>query len=254
MSQSTVIRWFSCRGAGTGFLFGEVSRDGHSCVTAGSQAVPAGAIVATREGRSAVRVLLALALLCATAAMALAQGPSYRLQVGDRIAVIVWQDERLNREITIGPNRAISMPLVGHIEAVGRTLPELEQIIRQRLQPDYEAELDINVSLLGTEPSVVTEPVIVAGTVFVTGEVANPGEHPIQPSTNIVQAIALAGGFGPFAATKRVQVRRTVRGEELVYNFDYDAFLDGLAVASNIDLRSGDLIIVPERWLLEFLE
>ncbi len=202
-----------------------------------------------------MRMLLAMVALCATAAMALAQDSTYRLQVGDTIAVVVWQDERLNREITIGPNQSISMPLVGHVRAVGRTLPQLEQEIRQRLQPDYEAELDINVSLLGTEPTVVTEPMITAGTVSITGEVASPGQQPIQPRTTVVDAIAQAGGFGQFAATKRVQVRRrTLKGEEIVYNFNYKAFVAGYGVADNIVLRSGDLIIVPERWLFEFLE
>jgi polysaccharide export outer membrane protein len=193
-------------------------------------------------------------LLCATAVTAAAQGSAYRLQVGDRVSIVVWQDERLNREVTIAADRNITMPLVGQIPAVGRTLTQVEQEIRRRLQPDYEAELDITVGLLGTEPSVVIEPLISAGTVFVTGEVNSPGQHAIQPSTNIMQAIALAGGFGPFAAKKRIQVRRTVKGEELVYNFDYNAFLHGYAVSHNIDLRSGDLIIVPERWLFEFLE
>jgi polysaccharide biosynthesis/export protein len=202
-----------------------------------------------------VRMFLALVLLCATAATALAQGSNYRLQVGDRISIVVWQDERLNREITIAHDRNISMPLVGHINAVGRTLPELEQAIRQRLQPDYETELDISIALLGTEPTVVTTPMITAGTVSITGEVASPGQHPIQPSTTLMDAIAQAGGFGPFAATKRVQVRRrTVKGEELVYNFNYNAFEAGYGVTDNIVLRSGDLIIVPERWLFEFLE
>lgn len=202
-----------------------------------------------------MRVLLALVALCATTAVALAHDFAYRLQVGDTVSIVVWQDERLNREVTIGPNLTISMPLVGHVRAVGRTLPQLEQEIRQRLQPDYEAELDINVSLLGTEPTVVAKPMITAGTVSVTGEVAAPGQQPIQPSTTLMDAIAQAGGFGPFAATKRVQVRRrTPKGEEIVYNFNYNAFEAGYGVTDNIVLRSGDLIIVPERWLLEFLE
>jgi polysaccharide biosynthesis/export protein len=201
-----------------------------------------------------VRVILALILLCATGVVAAAQETTYRLQVGDRIAITVWQDERLNREITIGPDRNVSMPLVGHIQAVGLTLPALEQVIRQRLQPNYEVELDVNVAMLGTQPTVVTEPQLTAGTIFVTGEIASPGQHVIPPHTNVMQAIALAGGLGPFAAKRRIQIRRIVHGEQLLYTFNYSAVEAGYAMEHNIILQTGDVIIVPERWLLEFLQ
>jgi polysaccharide biosynthesis/export protein len=201
-----------------------------------------------------VRVILALILLCATGVAAAAQEITYRLQVGDRIAITVWQDERLNREITIGPDRNVSMPLVGHIHAVGLTLPALEQAIRQRLQPNYEVDLDVNVALLGTDSTVVTLPQFTAGTIFVTGEVNSPGPHVIHPQTNVMQAIALAGGLGPFAAKRRIQIRRTVQGQQLLYTFNFRAVESGHATEHNIILQPGDVIYVPERWLLEFLQ
>ena len=84
-----------------------------------------------------------------------------------------------------------------------------------------------------------------------TGEVLRPGQFVIVARTNIVQAIALAGGLGPFAARQRIQVHRKIRGEDSLFLFNYNSYLSGAETAQNIDLRPGDIVIVPERGLFE---
>ena len=66
-----------------------------------------------------------------------------------------------------------------------------------------------------------------------------------------MQAIAEAGGFSPFAAKQRIQVRRKINGVESTFVFNYYDFFNGTHVDDNINLRPGDVIIVPERGLLE---
>ena len=75
----------------------------------------------------------------------------------------------------------------------------------------------------------------------------------MQPGTTLLQAIALAGGLDRFAATKRIQLRRTdpSTGQERLYLFNYNAVERGGAIQSMITLREGDVIIVPERRLFE---
>ena len=87
--------------------------------------------------------------------------------------------------------------------------------------------------------------------VYITGEVLRPGPVPLQQKINVVQAIAMAGGLGPFAARQRIQLHRKIDGANSIFVFDYNAYLSGNAADENITLRSGDIIIVPERGLLE---
>jgi len=71
----------------------------------------------------------------------------------------------------------------------------------------------------------------------------------VEAGTTLLQAIALAGGLDRFAATKRIQLRRTdtSTGQERLYLFNYNAVERGGAIQSMITLREGDVIIVPER-------
>ena len=89
--------------------------------------------------------------------------------------------------------------------------------------------------------------------IYVVGKVTNPGEHEARVGTNLLQAIALAGGLDRFAATKRIQLRRMdpSTGQERLYLFNYNAVERGGAIQSMITLREGDVIVVPERHLFE---
>ena len=86
---------------------------------------------------------------------------------------------------------------------------------------------------------------------FVTGEVPRPGPYVIRTKTTVLQALALAGGLGPFAAKGRIQVRREVNGVETLLLFDYRAFEAGTNLENNVELRANDVIIVPERRFFE---
>jgi polysaccharide export outer membrane protein len=67
-----------------------------------------------------------------------------------------------------------------------------------------------------------------------------------------MQAIALAGGVGPFAAKQRIQVRRRGSGgDETIFMFNYKAYEAGADLEGNIRLRAGDVIMVPERGLFD---
>ena len=89
--------------------------------------------------------------------------------------------------------------------------------------------------------------------IYVLGQVNNPGLVEVLPGTTLLQAIALGGGLDRFAATKRIQLRRTdaSTGKERLYLFNYNAVERGGAIQSMITLREGDVVLVPERHLFE---
>jgi polysaccharide export outer membrane protein len=120
-------------------------------------------------------------------------------------------------------------------------------VLRGKLRDKYTGNLDITVSLVAiARPDEEQRPRF-----YVTGEVSKPGSYLWRSGTNVVQAIAMSGGLGQFAARKRIQVRRKVGGVESTILFDYAAFEAGAEAASNIDLQAGDIVIVPQKGIWE---
>jgi polysaccharide export outer membrane protein len=185
-------------------------------------------------------------LLCLVAATGAAQAQT--LKPGDTLSISVMQDSKLDRNVVIDPSGQISMPLAGHIRADGLTPQALENIIKNRLKSNYKDEsLDVTVGLTNSAvPEEDLKPKI-----FITGEILRPGSYVVRQKTTLMQAIALAGGLGPFAAKRRIMVRRRGGPGEDIFMFDYRAYEAGQDLEGNITLHAGDVIMVPERGLFE---
>jgi polysaccharide biosynthesis/export protein len=189
-----------------------------------------------------MRVLLTCLLICFIGTSASAQA----LKPGDTIDISVWQDSKLDRRLVISQSGAIAFPLAGHIQAGGLTPQALERVLQEKLKGSYNDKLDITVSLVSSREEDDTKP-----RVYVTGEVQKPGPYVLTGGRiTLMQSIAMAGGLGPYAEKHRVQLHRKVNGVETVYVFDYSAFEANRDLTGNVDVRGGDVIVVPERGLL----
>ena len=201
-----------------------------------------------------MRYLITLMLVLAWGSTSLAQTvapSSITLKPGDTLNISVLQDPKLDRSVVVDPNGQIAFPLAGHINANGLTPQKLEKILKSRLERNYkEDSLDVTVGLANAaRPDIPEEDL--KPKIFITGEVLRPGPYPIRQAISLVQAISLAGGFGPFAAKRRVQVHRGSGSQEMIIGFDYKSYEAGQNLDSNIPLQPGDVIIVPERGILE---
>lgn len=192
-----------------------------------------------------MRVLLTLLLLIFGLGT---HAKAQTLQPGDTLEISVWQDSKLDRRVVIGPSGMISFPLAGHIRAGGLTPQALEKALGNRLKANYTDRLDITVALVSSDKDEERKP-----RVFVTGEVLKPGPYTMPKNTSLMQAITLAGGLGPFAAKRRIQIHRKVDGVESLFVFDYAAFISGTDMSGNVEIQGGDVIVVPERGLLSGL-
>jgi polysaccharide export outer membrane protein len=96
----------------------------------------------------------------------------YLLQPGDQIAISVWQEPRLDRQIVVAPDGSIALPLAGRIQAGGRTAAQVEQAIAGSFAAHYADELDVTVHLLG-RPDQLEEPAVLPA-IYVMGEVTRP--------------------------------------------------------------------------------
>ena len=202
-----------------------------------------------RQFLLAVATALLPAMLAAmlAAPLAQAQSASYRIQPGDTLQMTVLEDASLNGSLLVTPDGRVSVPLAGTIRVAGQTVDSVEATIADRLASNFAVRPNVFVALTSVDPG--------AGlfSIFVLGEVRSPGPQEIETGTTLLQALALAGGPDRFAATKRIQLRRTDAGtgQERLYLFNYNAVERGGSIQSMIALREGDVIIVPERRLFE---
>ena len=191
--------------------------------------------------------LLAALLALLAAPLAYAQSAGYRIQPGDQLAITVLEDETLNRTTLVLPDGSISVPLAGTVNAAGRSVDAVESAIADRLASNFAVRPSVFVSVTSVSDTGLTVPI------YVVGQVGDPGMREVEAGTTLLQAIALAGGLDRFAATKRIQLRRTdpATGQERLYIFNYKAVERGGAIQSMITMREGDVIVVPERHLFE---
>jgi len=149
-----------------------------------------------------------------------------RFQAGDKIKVVVIDEDKITGEYEVDANGAISLPLAGSIRAAGETKVELETLIRRKLE---EAQI--------LRDPMVTVDVSSLRPFYVMGEVEKPGEYPYRAGLNVMSAVAIAGGDTYRASHSRVQVQRA--GEQ--------SFTD-VPFSPDVPIYPGDLVNIPERY------
>jgi polysaccharide export outer membrane protein len=156
----------------------------------------------------------------------------YRLGAGDKLRIEVYKDNQVSQSVQIRPDGKITLPLVGDIEATDKTPLELRDQITKSLL-EYMTNPVVTV--------IVVE--ALSAQVFVTGEVAKSGPVPIHGPLNIVQAIAMAGGFNEWAKRKDIRILRQGPTGLQTIRFNYNDAIEG--EARPVYLKAGDTIIVP---------
>lgn len=161
---------------------------------------------------------------------------SYVIGDDDVLEINVWKEKDLSfPAMPVRSDGKISMPLIGELQASGRTPLQLETEITSKLK------------------SYITEPLV---TVIVQkinskkynimGQVARPGSYSLGVAGTVMDAIAAAGGFRDFAKKKDVYVLRgNADGTQARLKFNYDAFIKGKSSQRNIPLQPGDTVVVP---------
>lgn len=183
-----------------------------------------------------VRRLALLAILVfvvATHPQAACDDDSYVLGVEDVLQVSVWKQPDLTTSVIIRPDGKISFPLLGDVQAAGRTAEQLSGVIREGLK---EYVRDPIVTILVQE--------IKAYKVYVIGKVASQGVLELKSCTQIVQALSQAGGFTEFADKTDILLIRRDGEREIRMSIDYKKIVSGENPGLNIFLQPGDTIIV----------
>jgi polysaccharide export outer membrane protein len=150
----------------------------------------------------------------------------------DKLAINVFQVESLSGEFQVDTAGAISFPLVGTIEAQGKTAPELGTLIASRLGQRYLKNPNVQVSIKESREQTIT----------VEGSVRQPGVYPIKGATSLIRAVALARGAAEDANTSKVVVFRTIKGQRMAAAFDLSAIRR--AEAEDPMIYGNDIVVV----------
>lgn len=172
-----------------------------------------------------------------TSAQSNASDQGYLLGPEDVLMISVWKDEQLTRETVIRPDGMISFPLVGDVQAAGRTVEEIRQDLTKRLTR-YVPNPHVSVSAAKLQ----------SYKIYVMGRVNKPGEYLLGHYTDVLQALSLAGGLTPFAAENDIKIIRrqgVEDGDQRVFFFRYGDIQKGRDLRQNILLQRGDVVMVP---------
>ena len=159
---------------------------------------------------------------------------AYQIQPGDALEISVWKEENMLKQILVRPDGGLSYPLVGNIQAAGKTVGELQTLITEKLSK-YIPDPVVTVSTLQLN----------GNKIYVVGRVQRPGEITANRYMDIVQALSVAGGMTPYAATNKIKVLRRENGKLTAIPFRYGDIEKGENLEQNIILQSGDVVLVP---------
>lgn len=158
----------------------------------------------------------------------------------DTIQVDVFNVPDLSREVQIDASGRISMPLIGTIDARGRTAGELAQSIEAALRGRYVRNPEVTVNIKSSVSQVVT----------IDGQVVEPGLYPVTNQMTLMRAIASAKGMSEFARQDEVVILRTVGGRKMAGLYDMSAIRRG--AYDDPPIYANDVIVVgdsPQRRL-----
>lgn len=148
-----------------------------------------------------------------------------RLSPGDKIKLVVYGEETLTNSYQLDEDGNINVPLAGVVKAGGLTKKGLQDKIAGILVTEgYQQKPYVTVEIEALRPF------------YINGEVGAPGSYPYQPTLDIFQAVAIAGGFTPRAAEDKILVTRVRDG----HKFRFYA-------TSDTPVWPGDSIMVYQR-------
>jgi polysaccharide export outer membrane protein len=164
-----------------------------------------------------------------------ADSDSYIIGSEDVLYIHVWREDALSRTVPVRMDGNISLPIIHDIKAAGLTPLQLKEALTERLKEFIESP---NVAVTVTEAN--------SFKVFVSGQVRTPGVYRLRSETTVLQIIPMAGGFTDWANQKKILIIRKENGKEKRIIVNYKKIMKGDDPRSNIILKAGDTIIVPE--------
>lgn len=125
----------------------------------------------------------------------------YTLDAGDRLRVTVFDQTDLSNTYAVDKGGFLALPLIGSVNARGKTTKQLEAAIAASLRKGFLRDPDVSVEVDRYRPF------------FIMGEVGTAGQYTYVPGMTVQNAIAIAGGFSARAEQGNTDITRQVNGQ-----------------------------------------
>lgn len=157
---------------------------------------------------------------------------SYIIGADDELSINVFENSQFNVQLeSVRPDGKITMPLIGELQAAGKTPDQLKGEITENLSQNY-MNLPPHVSVIVVR--------VLSKNYYINGEVLKPGKYPLTVPTTVMQALVNAGGFRDFANRSHIKIQRGSK----FFNFNYKEAAKGKNLSQNIQLEPDDQIFV----------
>ncbi|MGE5500710.1 MAG: polysaccharide biosynthesis/export family protein [Ignavibacteriales bacterium] len=164
---------------------------------------------------------------------AVAPAAEYVIGPLDKLSIAVFQVPELTQSgLQVDAGGELNLPLIGGVQAAGKTTQQLSQEIAARLSKSYLQNPQVSVSVDEANSQKFT----------VEGAVTQPGVFPIAGPTTLLQAIAMARGPDKTADVRRVAIFRNIDGKRAAAVFDLGAIRSGSA--TDPEVYGGDIVVV----------
>jgi len=162
--------------------------------------------------------------------------PRYRINRSDVLNLSFPLSPEFNQTVTVQPDGFITLQGAGSIRILGLTVPETGEAIKKAYTKVLHEPI-IDVDLKDFQKAYF----------IVTGQVTKPGQYDLRYDLTASEAIAIAGGFMPTAKTRVYLYHRSTDGWVQARELKLKDFLHGKNINEDVQIRSGDMIFVPEK-------
>ena len=162
----------------------------------------------------------------------------YILSSNDQVAIEVFGEDDLRASGRLNPEGNLSVPLLGSVHLAGLSLTQAASKLTELYGRDYLVHPRVNVSLLSYAKRRFS----------ILGQVGHPGNFEMPESSpggiDLLEAIAMAGGYTRIAAPERITVRRHNASGDQIFKVNAKRFNKGSG--GGFLVEPGDTITVGE--------
>ena len=163
----------------------------------------------------------------------------YLIGPGDSLHIVVWRNQELSITVPVRPDGMITTPLVEDLKATNRTPTQLAREVEKALAK-YIQDPIVTVIVTGFVGPYSEQ-------IRILGQATRPQTLPYRQNMTLLDVMIAVGGLTDFAAGNRATILRTREGDTQ-YRVRVNDLLKRGDVSANIDMRPGDVLIIPESY------
>jgi len=164
----------------------------------------------------------------------------YRIAPGDSVEIFVWRNPDVSTSVTVRPDGLLTAPLLEDVPAANKTPTELARALEKELST-YLRDPLVTVIVNGFVGTYRDQ-------IRVVGEAAEPQALLYRDSMTMLDVIIAVGGLTEFADGNNTTLVRLVDGKMTEYRVRVDDLVRNGEITANVDMRPGDILIIPEAW------